>query len=131
HSSQAHQLPQSQRRRSVDAARRAARAARHHSKRRGKGRVARRCLVRGNARITCLVEDILAGQSRGRSRQGSSSDRCGCKVARQAVSLLPRAEQSVEVLLTEGAEQDLASIYDYIAEFDCVANAEHVLERLL
>ncbi|MCL5798922.1 MAG: type II toxin-antitoxin system RelE/ParE family toxin [Gammaproteobacteria bacterium] len=36
-----------------------------------------------------------------------------------------------EVLLTEGAEQDLESIYDYIAEFDCKANADHVLDRLL
>lgn len=36
-----------------------------------------------------------------------------------------------EVLLTEGAEQDLASIYDYICEFDCVANANHVLDKLM
>lgn len=36
-----------------------------------------------------------------------------------------------EVLLTEGAEQDLESIYDYIAEFDCKANADCVLDRLL
>jgi toxin ParE1/3/4 len=36
-----------------------------------------------------------------------------------------------EVLLTGGAEQDLESIYDYIAEFDCLANADHVLDRLL
>lgn len=36
-----------------------------------------------------------------------------------------------EVLLTEGAEQDLAAIYDYIAEFDCVANANHVLDKLM
>ena len=36
-----------------------------------------------------------------------------------------------EVLLTEGAEQDLESIYDYIAEFDCKANADYVLDRLL
>lgn len=35
------------------------------------------------------------------------------------------------VLLTQGAEQDLESIYDYIAEFDCKANADHVLDRLL
>ena len=28
-----------------------------------------------------------------------------------------------EVLLTEGAEQDLEAIHDYISEFDCVANA--------
>jgi toxin ParE1/3/4 len=36
-----------------------------------------------------------------------------------------------EVLLTEGAEQDLEAIHDYIAEFDCVANANYVLEQLL
>lgn len=36
-----------------------------------------------------------------------------------------------EILLTKGAEQDLESIYDYIAEFDCKANADHVLDRLL
>ncbi len=35
------------------------------------------------------------------------------------------------VLLTQGAEQDLASICDHIAEFDHPANADHVLERLL
>jgi toxin ParE1/3/4 len=35
------------------------------------------------------------------------------------------------VLLTQGAEQDLASICDYIAELDAPANADHVLERLL
>ena len=36
-----------------------------------------------------------------------------------------------EVLLTEGAEQDLGSIHDYISEFDCVANANHVLDELM
>lgn len=36
-----------------------------------------------------------------------------------------------EILLTEGAEQDLESIYDHISEFDCVANANHVLDRLM
>lgn len=35
-----------------------------------------------------------------------------------------------EVLLTEGAEQDLESIYDYIAQFDCVASADYVLDQL-
>lgn len=34
-------------------------------------------------------------------------------------------------LFTEGAEQDLESIYDYIAECDCVANANRVLDQLL
>ncbi|UZR28569.1 type II toxin-antitoxin system RelE/ParE family toxin [Methylococcus mesophilus] len=36
-----------------------------------------------------------------------------------------------EVLLTQGAEQDLEAIHDYIAEFDCPANAGYVLDRLL
>ena len=36
-----------------------------------------------------------------------------------------------EVLLTQGAEEDLKSIYDYIAEFDCVANANYVLDQLM
>lgn len=36
-----------------------------------------------------------------------------------------------EVVLTRGAEQDLESIHDYIAEFDCVANADQVLGRLV
>lgn len=36
-----------------------------------------------------------------------------------------------EVLLTHGAERDLESIYDYIAECDSVANANHVLDRLM
>jgi len=34
------------------------------------------------------------------------------------------------VLLTEGAEQDLAAIVDYIAEFDSPNAANHVLDRL-
>lgn len=36
-----------------------------------------------------------------------------------------------EVLLTRGAEQDLESIHDYIAEFDSVTHANHVLDRLM
>ncbi len=36
-----------------------------------------------------------------------------------------------EVLLTDGAAQDLEAIHDYIAEFDCVANANHVLDALM
>ena len=36
-----------------------------------------------------------------------------------------------EVLLTEGAEQDLEAIHDYICEFDCVANANHVLDAVM
>ncbi len=36
-----------------------------------------------------------------------------------------------EVLLTEGAEQDLEAIHDYISEFDCVTNANAVLDELM
>ena len=36
-----------------------------------------------------------------------------------------------DILLTEGAEQDLEAIHDYISEFDCVANANHVLDELM
>ena len=36
-----------------------------------------------------------------------------------------------EVLLTAGAEQDLESIYDYIANADGVTNANHVLDGLM
>jgi toxin ParE1/3/4 len=36
-----------------------------------------------------------------------------------------------EVLLTVGAEQDLEAIHDYISEFDCVANANYVLDQLM
>jgi toxin ParE1/3/4 len=36
-----------------------------------------------------------------------------------------------QVLLTEGAEQDLESIYDYLAEFDCVASANHLLDQVI
>ena len=36
-----------------------------------------------------------------------------------------------EVLLTGGAEQDLEAIHDYVSEFDCVANANYVLDKLM
>lgn len=36
-----------------------------------------------------------------------------------------------EVLLTQGAEQGLESIHDYISELDSVVNANHVLDRLM
>lgn len=36
-----------------------------------------------------------------------------------------------EVVLTEGAERDLEALFDYIAEFDCVANANRVLDTLM
>ncbi|PJA39140.1 MAG: plasmid stabilization protein, partial [Lysobacterales bacterium CG_4_9_14_3_um_filter_62_6] len=33
--------------------------------------------------------------------------------------------------LTEGAEQDLQAIHDYLSEFDCVANANYLLDALM
>lgn len=36
-----------------------------------------------------------------------------------------------DVFLTEGAEQDLEAIHDYISEFDCVANANCVLDEVM
>ncbi len=36
-----------------------------------------------------------------------------------------------EALLTQGVEQGLEFIHDYIAEFDCVANANYVLDQLM
>ncbi|MGA7948877.1 MAG: type II toxin-antitoxin system RelE/ParE family toxin [Thiobacillaceae bacterium] len=41
------------------------------------------------------------------------------------------APAKFEVLITEGAEQDLEAIHDYISEFDCVANANYVLHELM
>lgn len=38
---------------------------------------------------------------------------------------------SYKVLLTRGAERDLESIYDYIAEHDSRENADYVLDKLL
>ncbi len=36
-----------------------------------------------------------------------------------------------EVVLTEGAEQDLEAIHDYICEFDSEANANRVLDAVM
>jgi toxin ParE1/3/4 len=44
---------------------------------------------------------------------------------------MPGPPGEFEVLLTEGAEQDLENIHDYIAQFDSVANADHVLDQLM
>lgn len=40
-----------------------------------------------------------------------------------------RQPDRCEVLLNRGAEQDLESIQDYIAESDCAANAHHEVDR--
>ncbi|GAB3498865.1 type II toxin-antitoxin system RelE/ParE family toxin [Curvibacter fontanus] len=44
---------------------------------------------------------------------------------------MARPPVTFEVLLTQGAEQDLESLYGYIAEFDSIASADHVLNQLL
>ena len=36
-----------------------------------------------------------------------------------------------EALLTQGAEQDLEALHDYICDFDSVANANYLLDRLM
>jgi len=41
------------------------------------------------------------------------------------------APATFKVLLTEGSERDLESIHDYLSEFDCVANANDVLDELM
>jgi toxin ParE1/3/4 len=44
---------------------------------------------------------------------------------------MARRPEKFEVLLTAGAERDLEALHDHIAEFDCVANANHVLDKLM
>ena len=44
---------------------------------------------------------------------------------------MARGGGKFEVLLTEGAERDLEAIYDYIAEFDSLGSAGHVLGSLM
>jgi len=44
---------------------------------------------------------------------------------------MARAPAKFEGLFTVGAEQDLEFIHDSISEFDCVANANDVLDELM
>jgi toxin ParE1/3/4 len=44
---------------------------------------------------------------------------------------MARTPVDFEVLLTEGAEQDLEAIHDYISEFDSVASANEVLDAVM
>jgi toxin ParE1/3/4 len=44
---------------------------------------------------------------------------------------MPGKPDKFEVVLTAAAEQDLEAIHDYISEFDCVANANRVLDSLM
>ena len=41
------------------------------------------------------------------------------------------ASARFDILLTEGAEQDLEAIHDFISEFDRLANANYVLDQLM
>ncbi len=36
-----------------------------------------------------------------------------------------------EVVLTQGAEQDLEALFDHVAEYDSVANAHRLLDKLM
>jgi toxin ParE1/3/4 len=44
---------------------------------------------------------------------------------------MARVPAKFEVLLTEGAEQDLEALYDYLTEFDSVTNANRLLDKLI
>lgn len=44
---------------------------------------------------------------------------------------MPAGSRRYKVLITPGAERDLESIHDFIAEFDSPANAECVLDELI
>jgi toxin ParE1/3/4 len=44
------------------------------------------------------------------------------------MAVSPKAHK---VLLTEGAEQDIEAIYEHISEYDCVANADYILDALM
>jgi toxin ParE1/3/4 len=44
---------------------------------------------------------------------------------------MTRRSPRFEVLLTRGAEQDLETLYDYIAEHDSLAAADYLLDQLM
>jgi len=44
---------------------------------------------------------------------------------------MARHVETFDVLLTAGAERDLESLYDYIAEHDGITRANQVLDRLM
>jgi toxin ParE1/3/4 len=44
---------------------------------------------------------------------------------------MARSPARFQVVLTRGAEQDLESIYDYIADADSIASANYVLDQLM
>jgi toxin ParE1/3/4 len=51
--------------------------------------------------------------------------------AKRAAALMARSPEKFEVLLTAGAERELEAIHDYTAEYDCVANANDALDRMM
>ncbi|VVE55798.1 Toxin RelE4 [Pandoraea pneumonica] len=44
---------------------------------------------------------------------------------------MTKGQVKYKVTMTPGAESDLEAIYDYIGEFDCPQNADHVLDQLM
>lgn len=44
---------------------------------------------------------------------------------------MTRRAKRYRIVLTAGAEQDLESIHDYVAEFDSPANADRLLDQLV
>jgi toxin ParE1/3/4 len=49
---------------------------------------------------------------------------------RTRTSKTSTSKTKYDVLLTQDAEQDLESLYDYLTEFDCWESANYVLEQL-
>src|SRR5690606_6083319 len=70
-------------------------------------------------------QDVAAGKVK------PVADVAARRRAKRAINLMAGTSARFEVLLTEGAEQDLEAIHDYIAEFDCDANANYVLDELM
>lgn len=44
---------------------------------------------------------------------------------------MTRSSANPQVLLTQGAEQDLEAIYDDLADSDCIASANYALDQLM
>lgn len=44
---------------------------------------------------------------------------------------MSNSQDHFEVVLTEGAERDLEALFDYIADIDCLASANRLLDQLL
>ena len=98
------------------------------------GRIARVCSH--CPALQCPASQVLVAAKHSEHRIGRLVVLvCGKVPANQAggqrpSSLMGSRPARFEVLLSRGAEQDLESIYDYIAEFDGALNADHVLDEL-